>query len=182
MPFSASAMTLHVSGVLTFLLYSATAAPSVAAPAESLSVCTLSRDFAAYRNKLVTVRGVYFHGLRDACAAKCADGPWPSFLDLEGGTEDFIWAPLDAGLRDAWKRAKAGQRVELWVTVVGVLKTNARRSPLGPCDKIGSGYFGFGHLGAFPAQIKVKEIRDVELKQNDKSPYDYSTVFPARAL
>jgi hypothetical protein len=103
-------------------------------------------------------------------------------LDLEGATNDFNWGPLDAGLRDAWTKSKKGQRVELWVTVVGVLKTNARQSPLGPCDKIGSGYFGFGHLGAFPAQIKVTEIREVQVKPNANSRYNYSTVLPARAL
>src|SRR5262245_49379776 len=120
-----------------------------------LNMCNLSRDFSAFKDKVVTVGGIYFYGLRDACTAKCADGPWLSFVDLEGATENFDWNVLKVGQHEAWKRSKAGERVELWVTVVGELKTNARPSSKSPCDRFGSGYIGFGHLGAYPAQIKV---------------------------
>jgi hypothetical protein len=49
-----------------------------------MTVCELSRDFTAYRNRVVAVRGVYFYGLRQQCPQTCATGPWPSFMDLVG--------------------------------------------------------------------------------------------------
>jgi len=51
-----------------------------------LSVCDLSKDLPRYRGKLVTVRGVYYYGLRQSdCPQKCDTGLWPSFLDLKEG-------------------------------------------------------------------------------------------------
>jgi hypothetical protein len=73
--------------------------------------------------------------------------------------------------------AKKGKRFEIWVTAYGQLKTRARRSPLGPCDRIGSGYLGYGHLGAFPAQLVVSTFSDIEVIENPKSPYDYGTMY-----
>lgn len=172
-----------VSRVAILLLFSqCTDVLCLSASVEPMSVCTLARDFAAYRDKVVTVRGVYLYGLRDTCAAKCADALWPSFVDLSSNTDDFNWGQLSAGLREAYLRSRKGEHVELWVTVVGTLKTNAKPAPSNPCDRIGSGYFGFGHLAAFPAQIKVSEVRDVQVKVSTTARYDYSTVLPARAL
>jgi hypothetical protein len=31
-------------------------------------------------------RGVYYYGLRQECSEKWKNGPWPSFIDLKGGT------------------------------------------------------------------------------------------------
>ena len=74
--------------------------------------------------------------------------------------------------------AKNGKRLEIWVTAVGQLRTRTRRSPLGPCDKIGSGrYPGYGHLGAFPAQLVVQQFKDIEVKVNPESPYDYGHMY-----
>jgi hypothetical protein len=69
---------------------------------------------------------------------------------------------------------KQGKRFELWVTAVGQLRTMVQRSPLGPCDRIGSHSYGYGHLGACPAQLVVREFRDIEIRANPNSPYDYS--------
>jgi len=46
-----------------------------------------------------------------------------------------------------------GNRLEVWVTAVGTLRTMARRSSLGPYDKAASHYYGYGHLGAFPPEV-----------------------------
>lgn len=52
-----------------------------------LSVCALSKDLPAFNSKLVTVRGVYYYGLRQAdCPQKCDAGPWPSFFELAAAT------------------------------------------------------------------------------------------------
>ena len=122
----------------------------------------------------MSVRGVYYYGLRQQCTGKCAVGLWPSFINLEGGT-DNVWADVAKTERDVETEAKrTGKRFEIWVTVVGSLQTRARRSPLGPCDW---GSPGYGHLGAFPAQITVKTFRDIEVRENPQSPYDYANMY-----
>jgi hypothetical protein len=85
------------------LLFAALAPPgdTPAPDSAALSVCELSKDLASFRNKVVTVRGVYYYGLRQECPQKCASGLWPSFINLEGAT-DATWAAL----------AKADKEVE----------------------------------------------------------------------
>ena len=147
-------------------------------PAHDLmSVCDLSRDFTAYRDRQVAVRGVYFNGLRQHCPQTCATGPWPSFVDLVGSDAagDAIWADLAKAERTAEREAKRGRRVEVWVTVIGKLKASNRRSLVGPCDWVVNG--GFGHLGVFPAQIVVEGFNDVQVVPKADSPYDYSHVY-----
>jgi len=142
-----------------------------------ISVCELSKDFPGFRDKVVTVRGVYYYGLRQECAEKCKDGLWPSFIDLEGSTNE-TWAALAKSERDVETEAKrSGKRFELWVTVVGRLQTRAKRSALGPCDRKSWGLGGYGHLGAFPAQIIVESFRDIEVRVNPQSPYDYANMY-----
>jgi hypothetical protein len=141
-----------------------------------MSVCDLSRNFPAHRNKVVTVRGVYYYGLRQECPQKCAGGLWPSFLDLEGGAV-VTWSALDKVEQTVKVEAKkTGKRFEIWVTVIGRLRTRAQHSPLGPCDKESWGH-GYGHLGVFPAQIAVENFSDIEVKVNPQSPYDYNNMY-----
>ena len=142
-----------------------------------MSVCELSKDFSAFRDKVVSVRGVYYYGLRQECPQKCADGPWPSFINLEGGGDD-TWQALAKATREVEAEAKrAGKRFEIWVTVVGRLETRATLSPRGPCDRKSWGLVGYGHLGVFPAQITVESFRDIEVRVNPKSPYDYANMY-----
>jgi len=138
-----------------------------------MTVCELSRDFTAYRNRVVAVRGVYFQGLRQRCSETCATGPWPSFVDVIGSDAagDAIWTELAKAERAAEQEAKHGRRVEIWVTVRGKVSAKERRSPAGPCDPIVNS--GFGHLGVFPAQIVAEAFSDVQLIPNADSPYDY---------
>jgi hypothetical protein len=148
---------------------------------EVLTVCDLSKDFAAYRDKVVAVKGIYYWGLRQACPQKCAAGPWPSFLDLTGTVSsgsEASWVALEKVAQTVELEAKNGKRLEIWVTAVGQLRTRARRSPLGPCNKIGSGWYpGYGHLGAFPAQLVVRQFRDIQVKTNPESAYDYGHMY-----
>jgi hypothetical protein len=60
------------------------------------------------------------------------------------------------------------------VTVVGWVRTMARRSAIGPCDVIGSGLYGYGHLGAWPAELDIERFEDIELKHDGTSRYDYT--------
>jgi hypothetical protein len=141
-----------------------------------LSVCDLSKDYGAYRDKLVAVRGVYYYGLRQTCQQTCANGPWPSFLDMVGA-DNASWEALVKALHSVELEAKKGKRFEIWVTAVGQLETKARISPLGPCDTKGSGYSGYGHLGVFPAQLVIRSFSDIEIIENPKSPYDYRNMY-----
>jgi hypothetical protein len=146
-----------------------------------MSVCELSKDFSRYRDKLVTVRGIYYYGLRQDCAYKCAGGPWPSFgrwpsfIDLEGGS-DATWVALTKTDRRVEAEAKrTGKRFEIWVTVKGRLNAKSMRSPFDPCDR--NTWGTYGHLGAFPAQITVESLRDIEVRSNPQSPYDYANMY-----
>ena len=141
-----------------------------------MSICDLSKDYGAYRDKLVAVRGVDYEGLRQICPQSCASGPLPSFLDL-AGTADSDWSALAQAERTVDLEAKKGRRLEIWVTAVGRLQTVAQLSPVGPCDTVGSRYGGYGHLGVFPAQIRVKYFRDLVIVENPQSLYDYSNVY-----
>ena len=141
-----------------------------------MSVCRFSKDYAGFSDKVVTVRGVYYYGLRQECPQKCKTGVWPSVLHLEGG-DDGIWAALARTERDVEAEAKrSGKRFEIWVTVVGRLQTVAKHSRLGPCNRNSWGP-GYGHLGVFPAQITVETIRDIEIRISPQSPYDYANMY-----
>ena len=141
-----------------------------------MSVCELSRDYRAFRDEMVTVRGVYYYGLRQECQQKCASGLWPSFIDLEGGRQG-VWDELSNTLGSVENDAKAtGKRFEIWVTVTGRLQTRAKRSRRGPCDRKSWGV-GYGHLNVFPAQIVIESVHDVEVKVNPQSRYDYANIY-----
>jgi hypothetical protein len=142
-----------------------------------MTVCELSRDFTIYRDQRVSVRGVYYYGLRQTCSQKCTGVGvvWPSFINLQGG-DNRTWAALEEASRRTESQAKqTKRRYEVWVTITGRLKTFAGRSFLGPCDIRGWGTFG--HLGQFPAQIDVESIGDIHVKENPGSPYDYGNMY-----
>ena len=101
---------------------------STPAPAGAVkSVCELSKDFPRFSDKVVAVRGVYYYGLRqEECPQKCTDGLWPSFINLEGGS-DATWTALAQTTADVETKAKqTGNRFEIWVTAVGRLQTRAK--------------------------------------------------------
>jgi len=165
------------SGALVLLVMLIASGGAPARDAAVTSVCELSKDFPGFRDKVVTARGVYYYGLRQECAEKCKAGLWPSFINLEGGTDE-TWEALAKSERDVEAEAKrSGKRFELWVTVVGRLQTRARHSALGPCDRKSWGLAGYGHLGGFPAQIIVESFRDIEVRVNPQSPYDYANMY-----
>lgn len=166
---------------LTLLLAAGLLAAGSPQLSEPLSLCELARNYSAHRGQSVAIRGVYIHGLRQTCPHKCADGPWPSFIDLTGAaTTD--WSMVERARRRAVEAAKRGIHLEVWVTAIGQLQTQAKHSPLGPCDRIGSNLTGYGHLGAYPAQMEVTRFTDMEIKDVPGSPYDYRDVPPGRAF
>lgn len=154
-------------------------------PSRTLSVCELSRNVAAYAGQILMVRGVYYHGLQQRCPQRCPTGePWPSILDLwESKNSDYFrlrvpfatdeasWDSLDrAVLEAADKREKA----EVWATVRGYLVVKLE-SPLGPCDLVANGMFGGLYArGWHGGALIVERIRDVEIRKNAATGYDYS--------
>src|SRR5437870_132969 len=116
-------MTRAIAGLMLFLAIASSGRPQSSPPI--LSACDLSKDYGAYRDKLIAVRGVYYYGLRQACKQTCANGPWPSFLDLVGA-DNSTWDPLAKAEQTVELEAKKGKRFEIWVTAVGQLKTSAR--------------------------------------------------------
>jgi len=122
------------------------------------------------------------YGLREDCRRQCVAGPWPSFLDMvppPNGpiTDEAGWRALDKLELTVELEAKKGDRFEIWVTAVGRLRTRARRSTLGPCDRIGSELYGYGHLGGSPAELVVGRFSDLQVKRNPTSPFDYSKMY-----
>ena len=142
-------------------------------PLRVMSVCELSRDFSKYRGQVIAVRGIDFYGLRQGCGGKCAVGLWPSFVDYSGGATDEVWSEIATLEKEAARRTALGEHVELWVTIVGKLNAREHRSPLGPCDPVALG--GYGHLGGYPAELKVREFRDFEIHVHPHSDYDYNS-------
>jgi hypothetical protein len=138
-----------------------------------ISVFDLFRNLSIYSDRLVAVRGVYYYTLEQKCPASCVTGPRPSHLWVVG-TGRERWDALKEAERLAELEAGKGTRVEVWVTATGWLRTMARHSPLGPCDTVGSNYFGYGHLGGYPAELQVLRFSDIQIKPNSLSPYDYS--------
>ena len=121
------------------------------------------------------MRGVYYYGLRETCSQKCIDGPWPSFINLADAGAN--WSAVDKIEKVVEAEGKKGHRLEIRVTAVGVLKTRARHTPLGPCDRVGSSYAGYGHLGAFPAELAVRQFTNIEVTENPGSPYDDGSMY-----
>lgn len=142
----------------------------------TLTLCELSRDFAQYADQLISVRGIYYRGLRQACPQRCPTGePWPSFSVLKTasgvrGSRDEVAFSTDERSWDAVDKlaleiANSSEKTEIWVTVLGQLRV-LTRSPLGPCDWAANGFGG---------ELVVKSISAVEVIANPHTPYDYST-------
>jgi hypothetical protein len=81
-------------------------------------------------------------------------------------TDIRSWDRLDAVVL---REAKARRREEIWVTVTGLVRAPEKYVREG--GRIAAGY---GHLGIFPAEIVVQQIRDVVVKPTPT--YDYGAL------
>jgi hypothetical protein len=146
---------------------------------EAISVCELLRNIAAYRGKVVSIRGIYWYGLRAPCAEPLITKghKWPSALNLaaadaprRGGefppltTDLSSWNHLDEFVL---REAKTGRRKEIWITVVGLV-----RAPTTYIRDNGAVVGGYGHLGVFPAELVVQRISDISVVPTPT--YDYA--------
>jgi hypothetical protein len=124
----------------------------------------------------VQVRGVYFGDLEEPCEKPVILGEhqWPSAISVIGPRQDSAgWKSWDGLHGVVVKEAQRGSRGAIWVTITGRL--------LGPWHTDDHGnriYGGYGHLGAFPAEIIVDHVSDIELKPTPK--LNYREMFPRR--
>jgi hypothetical protein len=150
-----------------------------------ISICDLFKDIRPYEGKVIAVRGIYYHGLREGnCphAFEGGDRVWPTVLDLatsntyeEGepavsfDTDDESWDKLN---EVAIREGKKGLLGEIWVTMVGQLRGPQRHLRNGHPGGVGC----YGHLGAFPAQLVVERVFDIAVKTN--GTHDYRKILP----
>jgi hypothetical protein len=143
-----------------------------------MTICELLKNPSTYRGKLVTVTGIYWYGLREPCREPLVTGnrTWPTVIDfahsdilgasgeaIAFATDSKSWDHLQLFVR---QEARAGRREEIWVTVVGMF-----RAPESYVNKDGQVFGGYGHLGGYPAQLVLKTVLDISIKNNPT--YDY---------
>jgi hypothetical protein len=142
----------------------------------------LFANLPSYQDKIVTVRGIFFFGLRQRdCPHEFAPGnyKWPTALNLVDSSypADKHESPVgfmtdEASLNGlellAVSQGRMGRREEIWVTIQGRLRGPQRQ--IRPGVKGGVG--GYGHLGVFAAELVVKRVLDVQIKP--QPTYDYS--------
>ena len=155
--------------------------PTPASKVKIVTVCELFADLPSHQDKIVAVRGIFFFGLRqDGCPERFISGnhQWPTVLDLvhsnypqEGErtvdfvTDDQTWNHLELL---AAAEGKKGRHEEIWATIEGQLQGPQRYLRPGVRGGVG----GYGHLGGLAAQLVVKRVDDIEIKQSPT--YDYS--------
>jgi hypothetical protein len=167
---------------LVFLTIGCTRERSTTDMGSIVSVCQVLADPSSYRGKVVQVRGVFtYRGLReDDCPKEFITGGhrWPPILNLASTeytdaeelpfgfvTDLQSWEHLDEVAIEAGKR---GRPVEIWATIIGQIR--AQPDYVLPDGRVRGGY---GHLGVLPAEIVVKRVTDVVVKQVAESRYDY---------
>jgi hypothetical protein len=153
------------------------------ATSEDVTVCDLLANVSRYRGQVVTLRGVYWNGLRDHCSQPLVTGDhvWPSAVNLVDSeypsfasdvahfkTDVRSWDELDAIVL---REAKARRREAIWVSVTGLV-----RAPASYVREDGKVVAGYGHLGTLPVELVVKQIRDVLIKPTPT--YDYGALVP----
>ncbi len=83
---------------------------------EPMSMCELAANYGRYHGKVITVRGVFYHGLRATCDRKCRNARFASFIMASSPTDRVDWSQLAKAQARAEAEAKQGKRFEIWVT------------------------------------------------------------------
>ncbi len=149
---------------------------------QPLTVCQLFADLTSYQDRMITVRGIFFYGLRQPncpLVFVTGDHKWPSAINWVDSNYPVDKYERPMGFvtdEDSWNKlelltiseGQKGRREEIWVTVEGRLR--GPRRYLRPGVKGGMG--GYGHLGLLPAELVVKRVIKIEIEQTPT--YDYS--------
>lgn len=148
-----------------------------------LSVCELFSNIQAYRGKMISVRGVYYFGLRDSGCSNHLETQgwvWPTALwvtdssDRSGVDEQPVEFSTDSASRRELDETEArllkeikAKRKRLVVTITGLLRTREKYVRVDThYGRIGNGY---GHLNAFPAELVIKRVDKIVVEDADSS-------------
>ena len=166
----------------TLIVVILSAASKVTADAETaapLSICDLLSNISGYRNEMITVRGIYWYGLRQSCSQPLTTGNhlWPSAVNLVD--TDFASRAYQSTLsfetdRKSWddleklviREAKLGRSEEIWTTITGKLI-----APEAYIRSDGQVVGGYGESNVFPAELVVKAVIDTAVRR--VPTYDY---------
>jgi hypothetical protein len=137
-----------------------------------------------FTDKLISVKGIYYRGVRQNCAGSFVTNTrvWPSAIYLIGTREDVAYSAIDFVTDyESWNKVdervlavgRNARKAEIWVTVEGFLR-GPRHRPDGTI--VG----GFGEQGIYPAELVVKRIYGVDVSL--LPTYDYGALLPSRKL
>lgn len=140
-------------------------------------ICDLFANLESFSGRIVVVRGIYWKGLRQACRDPLVvrGRTYPTAIELVDSasvstsnpvsfkTDDSSWNQVD---KIVIREAKARHHEEIWVTVVGQLRAIRTQE--------GSVAGGYGHLGAYPAELVVERMFDVRIVS--RPTYDYGEI------
>lgn len=158
--------------------------PSSRTSSRVFSVCEVLWNIDKLEGKVIRVRGVYFGAIRDQCPTAIREwggAVWPAALNIadsdlaaslkrpvEFETDRNSWAALET----FWmKEARKNAREEIWATFEGAVQSADPES-----RRLG----GFGHLGAFPAQLVVKSVDVGSISIVANPTYEYKVEGPTR--
>ena len=148
-----------------------------------INVCDLARRLSAYRNKMVAVRGEFFSGRHGATVGseRCTraspfrefgsgiainlsfpSNPAPGEEQVDFEIDGESLRRFEESMSAARAEKRTGAELKVVATFVGVLRVRSgfklKPSPSG-------GYVGngFGQLGRYPAELVMRDIRDLSI-------------------
>ncbi len=144
-------------------------------PKAEVSVCEALQHSSAYKNKMVTILGIYFFGVLRECNSKVIieNETWPSVIQplisfgLKGDPDfETDTASLEDLDKLTLREAKAHKKEEIWAKISGKFLV-AEVDPNLPYRWVK----GFSKHGPIPAGLFVKQVLSIEIKPNPT--YDY---------
>ena len=151
-------------------------------PGHPLTVCEVLEDLAAYRGKIIEVRGEWQGGyLIDRCPPlRTGNHTWPNAI-LTVQPDDFmvrIQEPVNWRMdADAYNRADrdfiraARSKEESVVKATFIGRLDARESLFLVTEGVPRPIpGGFGHLGVFPARLVINTVKDLVVSPGTRLP------------
>ena len=146
-----------------------------------MTLCQLFNDLDSHNGKQITVRAAYRYGQE---VAGLYSDPCEPPAKLDGhDIVPHVWTEFSSASKSSepghqfWSAIEdsRSQPVAIIVTVTGILKTGGQysgRASMRPPRR------GFGHLGAFPAELVVEKFEEVEVRQDSPTPASFDLAKP----
>ena len=145
-----------------------------------LTLCQLFQDLDSHAGRRVTLRATYHYGFEVSGLYSEPCKP-PAILDgKEIVPHVYLVFPVGDGSAEPSKsnmekfrqvgEESRSQPLSIVLTVTGVIKTVSQAEPLVGKDGRQFKVRMFGHLGAFPAQLRIDSIDAVEVSINADAP------------